>query len=198
METIRQRRKVSTRKLALIGMMVAITTLLDYTIGIIPLPMVSASIVHIPTIIAGIVAGPVVGAIVGGLMGLEILIHAATRPPSPLAPLFINPLVSVLPRIFIGVMSYYVYRACANIFKQGKMGENISIFIGAAAGSMINTIGVLSMLYIVYAQRIETILQSTSAKAFIITVASTNGVAELIVSGIICVPVIAAIKKVYK
>ena len=198
MNIVAQKSKVSTRTLALVGMMVAITVILDYTIGVIPLPMVSATIVHIPTVIAGIVAGPVVGAVVGTCMGILSLIHSATRPPSPLSVLLINPLVSVLPRIFIGVMSYYGYKACTHILGKRKMGESISVFVGAAIGSMTNTIGVLSMMYFVYAQKIEMILQSTTAKAFVITVASTSGVAELLVSGIISVPIVVAIKKVYR
>jgi len=189
-------REITTRELTLIGIMLAITTLLDYTFGVIPLPMVSATIVHIPTVIAGIIAGPVVGAIVGFFMGLESLIHSATRPPSILAPLFVNPLISILPRIFIGIVSYYAYNGFKKIFK-GKHKEAISIFLGAALGSLTNTIGVLSMIYIVYADKVEAILQNTTAGAFVIAVASTNGVAELIVTGVIAVPIVMAVKKIW-
>lgn len=189
-------RELTTKELTLIGIMVAITTLLDYTFGVIPLPMVSATIVHIPTVITGIVAGPFAGAIVGFFMGLESLIHSATRPAGILAPLFVNPLISVLPRIFIGVASYYAYNGFKRLLGTNK--DNVAVFLGAAIGSLTNTIGVLGMIYIVYAQKVEQILQNTTAGAFVFTVATTNGVAELLVSGVIAVPIVMAIKKIKK
>lgn len=189
-------RELTTKELTLIGIMVAITTLLDYTFGVIPLPMVSATIVHIPTVITGIVAGPFAGAIVGFFMGLESLIHSATRPAGILAPLFVNPLISVLPRIFIGVASYYAYNGFKRVLGTNK--DNVAVFLGAAIGSLTNTIGVLGMIYIVYAQKVEQILQNTTAGAFVFTVATTNGVAELLVSGVIAVPIVMAIKKIKK
>jgi uncharacterized membrane protein len=158
--------------------------------------MVSATIVHIPTVITGIVAGPFAGAIVGFFMGLESLIHSATRPAGILAPLFVNPLISVLPRIFIGVASYYAYNGFKRVLGTNK--DNVAVFLGAAIGSLTNTIGVLGMIYIVYAQKVEQILQNTTAGAFVFTVATTNGVAELLVSGVIAVPIVMAIKKIKK
>jgi uncharacterized membrane protein len=195
MEVLNKKR-VSSKKLTLTAMMVAITVLLDYTIGVIPLPMVAITIVHLPTVIAGIVMGPVIGAVVGFCMGAAGVIRSITRPSSPLSILFINPIISIGPRIFIGVMSYYGYEFVKKLFKEKN--ENVSVFIGAAIGSLTNTVGVLGMLYLVYAERIEQILQGKTAKAFVITVASTNGIAEAIAAGIICTPIVLAVKKIYK
>ncbi|PAB59898.1 ECF transporter S component [Anaeromicrobium sediminis] len=195
MEVLNKKR-VSSKKLTLTAMMVAITVLLDYTIGVIPLPMVAITIVHLPTVIAGIVMGPVMGAVVGFCMGAASLIHSITRPPSPLSVLFINPIISIVPRIFIGVMAYYGYEFVKKLFKGQK--ESVGVFIGAAIGSLTNTVGVLGMLYLVYADKIEQILEGTTAKAFVITVASTNGMAEAIAAGIVCTPIVVAVKKIYK
>lgn len=192
------KKKLTTKELTLVGIMVAITVILDYTIGVIPLPTVSATIVHIPAIITGIVAGPFAGFIVGTAMGIESLIHAVTRPPSPLAPLFFNPLVSVLPRMFIGVVAYYVYTGLKNILKKYKVGMPIAIFVAAALGSLTNTVGVLGAIYFLYADRVEAILESFTAKAFVFMAASTNGVAEMLVSGIIAVPIVMALTKIKK
>lgn len=191
------KRKASSRDLTLAGMLVAITVILDYTIGVIPLPMVAITIVHLPAIIAGIVLGPVMGALIGFSMGATSLIHALTRPPSPFSALvFTNPLIAILPRIFIGVLAYYAYTLGSKYFSKSK--TNISVFIGAAIGSLTNTIGVLGMIFLLYAQEIELLLEGTTAKAFVISVASTNGVAEAIASGIICTPIVLALKKIYK
>ncbi len=192
------KKKLTTKEMTIVGIMVAITVIMDYTIGVIPLPMVSATIVHIPAVITGMVVGPFAGFIVGTAMGIESLIHAVTRPPSPLAPLFFNPIVSILPRMFIGVVAYYVYAGLKKVLEKWKAGEPVSIFIGAAAGSLTNTVGVLSALYFVYAAQIEEILQTVTAKSFVVLVATTNGLAEMIVSGIISVPVVMALLKIKK
>lgn len=192
------KKKLTTKEMTIVGIMVAITVIMDYTIGVIPLPMVSATIVHIPAVITGMVVGPFAGFIVGTAMGIESLIHAVTRPPSPLAPLFFNPIVSILPRMFIGVVAYYVYAGLKKALEKWKAGEPVSIFIGAAAGSLTNTVGVLAALYFVYAAQIEEILQTVTAKSFVVLVATTNGLAEMIVSGIISVPVVMALLKIKK
>lgn len=192
------KKKLTTKEMTIVGIMVAITVIMDYTIGVIPLPMVSATIVHIPAVITGMVVGPFAGFIVGTAMGIESLIHAVTRPPSPLAPLFFNPIVSILPRMFIGVVAYYVYAGLKKVLEKWKAGEPVSIFIGAAAGSLTNTVGVLSALYFVYAAQVEEILQTVTAKSFVVLVATTNGLAEMIVSGIISVPVVMALLKIKK
>lgn len=192
------KKKLTTKEMTIVGIMVAITVIMDYTIGVIPLPMVSATIVHIPAVITGMVVGPFAGFIVGIAMGIESLIHAVTRPPSPLAPLFFNPIVSILPRMFIGVVAYYVYAGLKKVLEKWKAGEPVSIFIGAAAGSLTNTVGVLSALYFVYAAQVEEILQTVTAKSFVVLVATTNGLAEMIVSGIISVPVVMALLKIKK
>lgn len=189
-------RELTTKELTLVGVMVAITTILDYTFGVIPLLVVSATIVHIPTIITGIVAGPFAGAIVGFFMGLESLIHSATRPAGLLAPLFVNPIISVVPRIFIGIAAYYAYKGFKKLL--GEKKEGISIFLGAVFGSLANTIGVLGMIYLVYADKVESLLQNTSAGAFVFTVATTNGVAEFLLAGIITVPIVLALKRINK
>ncbi len=53
--------------------------------------------------------GPKAGWLMGTAMGIVIMIRAMTMPMSILDPLFINPLVSVVPRMFIGVVAYWVY-----------------------------------------------------------------------------------------
>src|SRR5690554_7708529 len=93
------KKRFDTKKLTFMALMLAITLILDLTpLGAIPLGPVSATIIHIPTIITGIILGPIAGLIMGTLLGLVSLLHALTRPATPLDPLFINPLVSVLPR----------------------------------------------------------------------------------------------------
>ena len=99
----------STKKLVITGMLVAISIILDTTpVGTIRLPTVSATIAHIPTIIGAILCGPVVGAVVGLSFGVTSLIRNLTQPTSLLSFAFINPLVSVLPRALVGIVTIFI------------------------------------------------------------------------------------------
>jgi uncharacterized membrane protein len=83
----------STRKLVILGVMLAITIISVYTV-LIPVGSVSATISHIPTIIVSVILGPVYGLIMGASFGLVTLFRALTSPLSPLDPLFIMRLVA--------------------------------------------------------------------------------------------------------
>src|SRR5665811_1266809 len=76
--------------------------------GFIPLPGAKATIMHIPVIIGSIIVGPIVGMTIGLIFGIFSIMQNIMAP-NILSFAFINPLVSVLPRVLIGLTSYYVY-----------------------------------------------------------------------------------------
>lgn len=177
------------RNLAFLGLMLAITIILDVTpLGAIPLGAISATITHIPTIITGILLGPTAGLIMGTSFGIITLIHALTRPVTVLDPLFINPLISVLPRMFIGVVAYHVYMGIGILVKRFAAKQSISVFIGAVCGSLANTILVFFMLYLIYAKEIVAQLGAPFRVIFL-GVFTTNAIAEGVLSGVIVLPV---------
>ncbi len=107
--------KFNVRKMAIVGILGALTAILGMTpIGLIPVGPTKATILHIPVIIGAIMEGPVVGAFVGLIFGL-FSIYSAITSPTPISFAFLNPLVSVLPRILIGITSYYVFKALKNL-----------------------------------------------------------------------------------
>ncbi len=173
------------RNLTFLGVMLAITIILDSTpLGAIPVGSISATITHIPTIITGIILGPIAGLIMGTALGFVSLIHALTRPVGILDPLFVNPLVSVLPRMFIGVMSYYAYTGLTALFKKGVAGQLVSTIVAGAVGSLTNTGLVFLMLYLVYAKEVVEKV-GLAFKAILILVFTTNAVAEAVVAALI-------------
>ncbi len=182
----------STKNLAIIGIAIAICVILVYTpLGMIPLPVVSLSIAHVPIIIMAIVSGPITGLIIGAIFGVLTLIKAYTMPAGFLDPCFQNPLISVLPRMLIGLVAYYGYRMFS------KLNSYYAIAFGAAIGSMINTIGCLLMIYFLYAKVIiENV--DTTAEFFIYGVITTYGIPEMLACVIISVIVIKSLKKVFK
>lgn len=187
-------RKFGTRQITVIGMLSAISIILGVTgIGFIPIPPVKATIMHIPVIIGAILEGPLVGAMIGLIFGIFSVIQSITTP-TVLSFAFMNPLVSVLPRVLIGVAAYYLYNLP---FIKNKV---IKVGIGAAVGSLTNTFGVLGMMYLFYAVRYAKAVGISTAAAgkTILAVAITNGIPEAIIAVAITIPVVFATNKLKK
>lgn len=104
-----KKEKLTSKKLVTAAILGAITVVLSLTpLGLIPLGLINATTMHIPVIIAAIVEGPLVGALVGLIFGISSLANAIIRP-NPVSFVFYNPLISIVPRILIGITSYYAY-----------------------------------------------------------------------------------------
>lgn len=68
--------RISTRKMAVAGMLGAISIVLSVTgLGMIPMPSLAgrATIMHVPVILAAILEGPVVGAFTGFIFVCTVL-----------------------------------------------------------------------------------------------------------------------------
>lgn len=183
-----------TRQLTVVGMLSAVCIILGATgYGFIPLPMAKITIMHIPVIIGAILEGPKVGALIGLMFGCFSIIQNIISP-NLLSFAFINPLVSVLPRVLIGITSYYTYKLIK--------GKNESLAVGAAAavGSLTNTVGVLGMIYLLFVDRYAAAknLPIDKAAKAIFGVAYTNGILEAIAAVLITTAVVSAIKKMKK
>ena len=185
------KKKTSTRKLTVTGMMIAITMILAYTpLGIIPLQPVSATITHIPTIIIALLEGPIVGAIIGAAFGIVSLIKALTQPAGILGPYFINPLVSILPRVLIGIVAGYSYKGFLNVIKNGTL----CAVLASALGSLTNTLGAMGMIYVLYLSDMTQKL-GTAAGPVIWGIITTYGIVEMLAAAVICTTVVLALKK---
>ena len=95
------------RMLAGTAALSALTVIFSFTrLGMIPwFSGASITICHIPAILAAILFGLPSGLIVGGVFGVSSLILAATQG-TGLDVFFVNPLVSVLPRLTLPVVVY--------------------------------------------------------------------------------------------
>lgn len=120
----------NVRKMAIIGVLGAISAVLGMTpLGFIPVGPTRATIMHIPVIIGAIMEGPVVGAFVGLIFGIFSIFQAITNP-TPVSVVFLNPLVSVLPRILIGLVTHYVYTSLKKLGNKKTMGILYLLWIG--------------------------------------------------------------------
>lgn len=193
-------RNTKTKKLTFMAAMLALTIFLDISpLAAIPVGAVSATIVQIPTILTGILYGPLYGMIMGLLMGITSLIHAMTRPVTPLDPLFVNPIISVFPRMLIGLFAGLAFMLLVKLFK--NRARFIAGAFAGAVGALTNTVFVLGALYFVYAEKIimDIGLQDSAAlKTLIWGIVATNGVAEMIVCAGLAGAVIIAVDKMRK
>jgi uncharacterized membrane protein len=100
-----------TRKVVIAGVLGAIAAILGWTrLGFIPwFTGASLTIMHVPVIIGAILEGPVVGLAVGFIFGAFSMLQAVIAPAGPTDVLFTNPLIAVLPRLFIGPVAWLVY-----------------------------------------------------------------------------------------
>ncbi len=193
-----------TKKLTFLAVMLGITIVLDI-IGTIPLGAIQATITHIPTIITAVILGPFYGLIMGTLFGLVSLIHALTRPVALLDPLFINPIVSVFPRMLIGLFAGLVYKLMKYVLKD--KAKPVSIGVSAAVGSLTNTFFVLTTLYLIYAKDIVDKFSEVpnapasdvaGVKALFVGIAGSVGIVEMIVCVVLVIPIVMAYDKFSK
>ena len=241
--------KLETKNLTTIGILGAIVIMLGLTpLGFIPLGVLTITSLHIPVIIAGILEGPVIGGFVGLIFGLFSIFNAMTRP-GPISFVFYNPLISVLPRILIGVVTGLVYRAlknknndklrsfmnvfwsvivlvltyvsykafktdvdtvnkvfsivflliaCTMLYLSVKNKKaNFAIAVSSFMGTLTNSGLVLSLIYIIYAQRYaEAIgISPNLAKNAIFSAFITNAIPEAMVAILIASAVVSSFSK---
>ncbi|MFO7888087.1 MAG: ECF transporter S component [Eubacteriales bacterium] len=185
-----------TRKLTFLGVMLALTIVF---VAVTAIPTASATmalLIFIPTIITSIVMGPKEGALMGFLAGATTMLRAILAPLNPFDVLFINPLISILPRIFVGITPFLVYKLVKGLTKN-KTGDKFAIVLGGAFGAITNTALVMTMLYIVYAQRILEEF-NVGFRAFLITVITTNAIIEAVAAAILTLPAVIAYRRISK
>ena len=166
---------LSVRRIVITGVLAAIAILLGITrLGFIPVPNLSgnATIMHVPAIIGGVLEGPLVGLLVGGIFGLFSWLQATS-------PIFANPLVSVVPRLFIGVTAALVYRALRD------RNEIVALAVAGVVGTLTNTTLVLGSAIL------QGLLPAATVPAILPQV-----VAEVIIATIITIAVVAAWKRI--
>lgn len=172
--------KMTTRQIALTGILSAVAVLLGVThLGFIPFLGTSITIMHLPVILGAVLEGPWVGVIIGAIFGVFSLLQAYLAPAGPGDLLFRDPLVAVLPRLFIGVAAWAAYRAAR------PLSEVFALGLAGAVGTLTNTALVLGML----------VLRQYIPPAVAWGIAITNAPLELIAAIIITVAVIAAWKR---
>lgn len=168
------------RKIVIAGVMGAISIFLGAThLGFIPwFAGAALTIMHVPVIIGAVLEGPIVGAVIGLIFGAFSLIQGAIAPTGPADVWFVNPLVSILPRLCIGPVAWLVYRALRPV------KEIAGITAAGIAGSLTNTVLVLGVLG----------LYGYLPWKLIGTIAVANGLPEAAAAAVLTAAVVASWK----
>ena len=170
--------------IALFGAIIIIQNFIPF-LGYIPMGPLNLTIIHI----TALVFGTKYGSIIGGIWGVITFIRAFVWPTSPLAAIvFVNPLISILPRILIGTVAGWLFKFLT--LRTGK--KYLSMTVAAIAGSLVNTILVLGQIYLFYRGHSMALyhIDIQALLPYLLGVIATNGIPEAILAGILA-PMIA-------
>lgn len=209
----------NSRTIAINAILFALTIVLTVINSALPIPGVSiAFLMLLPVLIASQVERLSTAAFTGFVLGLSSLVCAFIFP-NVMSPLFYNPLVSVLPRILIGIVSWAVFRYTniaidkivdiVNNKKNRPQSKDtdslkrkgaarfpfVSAF-SAMMGVITNTGIVLAMMWIFFNNKIvgEMVINAQ----FFTALLSLNFVIEIAVCAVLVPPIVYAIKIVLK
>ncbi len=157
-----KKRRHDTKWMVSVALMAAIVILLANTpLGMIQLPIIKATTVHIPVIIGAILLGPLAGGILGAVFGICSLI-SNTMAPTLLSFAF-SPFmsttglvgaakavwISVGCRILIGVAAGWLWILLSRL----KVNQLVALPVVGFVGSMVNTVTVMGSIYLLFAQQ---------------------------------------------
>ncbi len=196
------------RTLTQLAILSAIIAVLAFTpLGSIPLggPIV-ATIVQFPVVVGAILMGPKAGGFLGGVFGLcSMLWFTIYGTPTAFvfSPFYSSQIANgtmqtilyalgaivtcFLPRILIGIVSAYVYRAIARKDKH----QFFACGVAGVAGAMTNTILVMGCILLFFMQPYADVngVLPSALWGIIGTTIAVNGVLEAIVTGVLVVAI---------
>lgn len=137
---------MKTRDLTLNALFIALTVVMAIVpnLGVIQIGVISITILHIPVIIAGLVLGFRAALINAFAFGVASMFVAISRGSGILDPLFVNPLVSVVPRLLFGLAIGVIYAGMKKISKNQTVIDAVT----AVVSTLIHSVLVLSALFI--------------------------------------------------
>lgn len=189
-------KKHDTRWMVSVALMAAIVIVLANTpLGMIQLPIIKATTVHIPVILGAILLGLGAGAILGAVFGICSLVSNTMAPtllsfafspflsttgiPGALKAIWI----SVGCRILIGVVAGWLWV----LFTKIKLNQFIALPIVGFVGSMVNTVTVMGSIYFLFAQQYAEAKEVALTAVFglVMGTVTASGIPEAIAAAIL-------------
>ena len=157
-----EKQKRDTRWLVQLALMAAIIVVLANTpLGMIQLPIIKATTIHIPVILGAILMGPLAGGILGGVFGICSMVSNTVAP--VITSFAFSPFLSTTGlagavkaiwiclgcRILIGVVAGWLWVGLRRVY----LPEMAALPIVGFVGSMVNTVCVMGSIYLLFAQQ---------------------------------------------
>ena len=211
----RSQRSKQVQGMAILAMFTGIIFLLTFTpLGLIDLPVIKATILHVPVIIGSILLGPKKGAFLGGMFGLSSMIKNTLVP--GLSSFVFSPFIPVpgldrgspwalficfVPRILVGVTPWLVYTLIKTLFRKSNAGiQTVGMVIAGIVGALTNTALVMGSIGVIFTEAYAAAqgVPPQAVLGFILGPVAAIGVPEAIVAAVItpavCVPMVRALK----
>lgn len=204
-----KKRKHDTRWMVSVALMAAIVIVLANTpLGMIQLPVIKATTVHIPVIIGAILLGPSAGAILGFVFGACSLISNTMAPtllsfafspfmsttgiPGALKAIWI----SVGCRMLIGIAAGWLWILLTKI----KVNQTIALPVVGFVGSMVNTVTVMVSIYFLFAQQYAEAKEVAinAVWGLIMGTVTASGIPEAIAAAILVLALGKVLLRVFK
>ncbi len=185
-----------TKSIVYNALLIAIVVILAVVpnLGFIQVGGMAITIVHIPVIIAAILFGYKSALLMGFAFGISSLLVAATRG-AAFDILYVNPLVSVVPRVLFAIATVAIYNFAKTLIKDDIINVGLSAFLS----SLIHSILVISALYLSvslgFADEFLSMI-SGGFWAFIVATIGVQVLGEAVLATIVTVPVVKALRKV--
>lgn len=177
-------------------------------LGLIDLPIIKATTIHIPVILGAIFLGPLAGGLLGATMGVCSMIKNTMVP--GISSFVFSPFlsttgatgalsavwVSVGCRILIGVIAGWLFIA----LRKCKAPAIANYAICGAVGSLVNTVSVMGSIYFLFTEQYAQAqgLAMEALSGFIIGVVGANGVPEAIAACILVTVIGKALALAFK
>jgi uncharacterized membrane protein len=187
-------KKNNVNDIATLGITLALITLLTFVMP--KITVVDLAYPLIPIFIVAQIKGWKMGVISSTFYGIMSLVNAFTVSTSVLRFAFYNPMVSVFPRVIVGIVVSlffkFLYDKTKNL--KNRNGLKLTSYFSALLGVLTNSILVLSMLYLFNNNKVYGDY-TISLKFIFAIIVSTNTLIELIVFPLITAPIVYAVKK---
>lgn len=187
-------RNEKIRKITVDAMFLAIMTIMTFVpyIGFIPLGAISITLMHVIVLVGAAYGGTLRGLLYGFFFGILSLLKAVISPAGILDPYFVNPLVSVLPRMIFGLLAGITFDL---LFKlKSNTAKALLMPISSFVLTMIHSVITLTMLGLFTGSSIEMDGQTISYWAGIMgATLSTSSLLEAALAFVMVLPVSIAI-----
>ena len=196
------RSKKRIQQLTLAAFFVAIEVIMAVTpIGFIPVVAINITTMHLPVILAGIVLGPIYGAMMGFVFGMTSMLRATFIPGitsfcfSPFITVggisgnFWSAFIALVPRMTLGCLSFYIYRAVRKL----KKSRITAAAVSAGLNTLIHTLFVMGSIWLFFGEAYAS-AAGIGVGAVIVTVLTSNGILEILLASIVIPALVKALK----